>query len=263
MNRSLPALQEALEDWRDLASDRDAADTLLHFGETRERWQRLRTHLDKLRSDPPQFDATDLAAVLEGLSSAQQMRQQIIEGNELEVLIPTLRSFLYNAEESIEEKVGEYPARVRYAGQTILAELWGWAHIEQWPLYNQSALKGLRLLGWQLPGRDYPTFARAFADLRAFYEQGEPVAPRLPLNLELDRFLAWVTSTTRPAAPPPRPMPARQRALPTVAQARRTAAAGRRAAPTPSASSARPTTPRPRRPAPGSTDRSPPRQRSA
>ncbi len=202
MNRNLPALTEALEDWRDLASSRDAADALLHFDESRERLGRLRTHLDKLRTDPPHFDVTDLSAVLEELGSAQQMRRQIIEGNELEVLVPTLRGFLFDEEESIEEKFSEYPARIRYAGHTILAELWGWAHIDSWPLYTQHALKGLRLLGWQVPKRDYPTFARVFADLRAFYETGKRVAPRLPLNLEIDQFLEWVSSILTPSSHP-------------------------------------------------------------
>ncbi len=222
MNRNLPALTEALEDWRDLASDRDAAEALLSFGDSLQRWKRLRVHLDKLRSDPPQFDGTDLAAVLEELGSARQLRQQIIEGNELEVLVPTLRAFLFDEEESIEEKFGQYPARVRYAGHTILAELWGWAHIERWPRYSQRALAGLRLLGWQAPARDYPAFARAFADLRSFYENDPAVAPQLPLNLEIDHFLAWATealAAPRPkragapeaeVPPPPPSLPARR-----------------------------------------------------
>ncbi|HEX8683045.1 MAG TPA: AAA family ATPase [Ardenticatenaceae bacterium] len=209
MNRNLPALQEALDDWRDLALDRDAADALLHFDEVEQRHAKLRSHLDKLRTDPPQFDATDLAAVLERLWSAQRVRNQIAEGNDLDVLVPTLRAFLFDEEESLEAKFAEYPARVRYAGHAILGELWRWTHIENWPIYNQRALAGLRLLGWDVPKQDYPAFARAFADLRAFYEQGERVARKLPLNLEIDQLLDWVNdalaskgTARRPAAPP-------------------------------------------------------------
>lgn len=192
MNRNLPALQEALEDWRDLALDRDAADALLHFAAVQGRYRTLRQHLDKLQTDPPQFDVTDLATVLDRLWSAQRVRNQIVEGNELDVLVPTLRAFLFNDDESLEEKFATYPARVRYAGHTILGELWGWTHIERWPIYNQRALAGLRLLGWEVPKQDYPAFARAFADLRDFYSQGARVAPKLPLNLEIDQLLDWV-----------------------------------------------------------------------
>ncbi|MBA3532557.1 MAG: AAA family ATPase [Ardenticatenales bacterium] len=222
MNRTLPALKEALEDWRDLASDRDAAESLLDFDVAAQRLERLRLHLDKLRGDPPQFDAMDLAAVLDDLSSAQRQRQQILEGNEVEVVVPTLRAFLFDDEESLEEKFAAYPARIRYAGHAILGELWGWAHIEQWPIYSQRALTGLRLLGWEVPKQDYPLFARAFADLRAFYEEGARVTPsaKLPLHLEIDQFLSWVNGTMpaqRPtpeaSAPSPseRPRPAQRR----------------------------------------------------
>ena len=122
MNRNLPALQEALDDWRDLALDRDAADALLHFDEVEQRHATLQSHLDKLRTDPPRFDATDLAAVLERLWSAQRVRNQIAEGNDLDVLVPTLRAFLFDEEESLEAKFADYPARVRYAGHAILGE---------------------------------------------------------------------------------------------------------------------------------------------
>ncbi|MGB0384189.1 MAG: AAA family ATPase [Ardenticatenaceae bacterium] len=180
-----------MDEWRDLAADRDAADTLLSFGALRERHKGLQERLNKLLSEPPQFDKTDLAAVLASLSSALRWRNQIAEANALEVLVPTLRGFLFNEEESLEEKFSTYPAHLRYAGHTILAELWGWAHIEDWPVYNQRALVGLRRLGWEVPKRDYLAFARAFAELREFYEQGKPVAHKLPLNLEIDHFLSW------------------------------------------------------------------------
>jgi MoxR-like ATPase len=204
----MPILTEALEDWRDLAQDTEAARALLPFQATKERLLRLRLRLDKLRTDPPQFDATDLAAVLEDLYSAQGMRQQIVEGNDLDIIVPTLRAFLFDEGEALEEKFATYPARVRYAGHSILAELWGWTHVEQWPLYSQRALEGLRLLGWQVPRQDYPTFARAFASLRALYEHNAPVAPGLPLNLEIDHFLQWVSE--HPPAPSTRPAGSRR-----------------------------------------------------
>ena len=192
MNGKLsPQLKEALEDWRDLASDRDAADALLDFRTLRERYERLQQHFDKLRVEPPQFDETDLEAVLECLTGAQRLRRQIVEANPLEVVVPTLREFLFDEDESLEEKFATYPAHLRYAGHTILAELWGWAHVQLWPVYNQRALVGLRRLGWQVPKRNYLAFARAFAELRAIYKKGKRVARKLPLNLEIHHFLSW------------------------------------------------------------------------
>ena len=67
MNRSLPALTEAIEDWRDLTSDRNAVDALFEFPTLLTRYQTLQRHLTKLRSQPPQFDTTDLQVVLESL----------------------------------------------------------------------------------------------------------------------------------------------------------------------------------------------------
>ncbi|MCB0079140.1 MAG: AAA family ATPase [Anaerolineales bacterium] len=200
MNRNLPALSDALDDWRDLATDRDAADALLHIAERRERYARLQGHLQTLREEPPQFDATDLERVLAEISSAQSLRQQIIEGNELEVLVPTLRAFLFEQDERIEEKLAIYPPLIRYAGHTILAELWGWAHLDAWPIYHPAAVRGLRRLGWEVPERDYLAFASAFEDLRTFYNEGARVAPQLPLNLELDLLLTWANDTLKPSA---------------------------------------------------------------
>jgi MoxR-like ATPase len=218
----MPILTEALEDWRDLAQDPEAVRALLPFQATRERLLRLRERLDKLRTDPPQFDATDLAAVLEDLSSAQGMRQQIVEGNDLDIIVPTLRAFLFDDGEALEEKFATYPARVRYAGHSILAELWGWTHVEAWPVYSPRALEGLRMLGWQVPRQDYPAFARAFARLRLVYEHEEPVVLGLPLNLEIDHFLHWLTETyvapSTPHSGSHRSQPVREFGTPYLAQ---------------------------------------------
>jgi len=198
MNSKLSTqLKDALEDWRELASDRDAADMLLDFKTLRARHERLRLHVDKLRVEPPQFDETDLDAVLDCLASAQRLRQQIIEANPLDVLVPTLRGFLFNDDETLEEKLGTYPAHLRYVGHAILAELWGWAHVELWPVYHPRAAGGLRRLGWQVPKRNYLAFAQAFAALRSIYASGERVARKIPLNLEIDHFLTWANSVLK------------------------------------------------------------------
>lgn len=192
MNRSLPALTEALEDWRDLTSDRDALSALFDFSTLLARYQTAQRHLNKLRSQPPLFDANDLNIVLDTLHSAARMKSQIAEGNDLEVLIPTLKGFLFDPDEPLAEKLARYPAQVRYAGVTILAELWGWSHLKEYPLFHQRALMGIRRLGWQVPTGDYLTFTRAFNDLRGFYDNGHRADSRLPLHLEIDQFLAWV-----------------------------------------------------------------------
>ena len=198
MNSKLsPQLKDALVDWRELASDRDAADMLLDFKTLRARHERLRLHVDKLRVEPPQFDETDLDAVLECLTSAQRLRQQIIEANPLDVVVPTLRGFLFHEDEVLEEKFGTYPAHLRYAGHAILAELWGWAHVDLWPVYHPRALGGLRRLGWDVPKRNYLAFAEAFAELRSIYASGERVARKLPLNLEIDHFLTWANNVLK------------------------------------------------------------------
>lgn len=192
MNRTLPALTEALEDWRDLTSDRDALSALFDFPTLLNRYQTAQRHLNKLRSQPPLFDANDLRVILDTLYSAPRMKSQIAEGNELEVLIPTLKAFLFDPDEPLAEKLTRYPAQVRYAGATILAELWGWAHLNDYPLFHQRAINGIRRLGWEVSTKDYITFIRAVADLRRFYDNGHRADSRLPLFLEIDQFLGWV-----------------------------------------------------------------------
>jgi MoxR-like ATPase len=192
MNRSLPALTEALEDWRDLTSDRDAVSAIFDFPTLLARYQTAQRHLNKLRSQPPLFDANDLRVILDTLYSAPRMKSQIAEGNELEVLIPTLKAFLFDPDEPLAEKLARYPAQVRYAGSTILAELWGWAHLNDYPLFHQRAMNGIRRLGWDVPTGDYLTFVRAFTDLRGFYDTGHRADTRLSLHLEMDQFLVWV-----------------------------------------------------------------------
>jgi MoxR-like ATPase len=213
MNRSLPALSEALEDWRDLTGERETVALLFDFPALLDRHQLIQRHLNKLRSQPPLFDANDLRVVLDTLYSATRMKSQIAEGNELDVLIPTLKGFLFDPDEPLAEKLVRYPAQVRYAGATILAELWGWAHLQEYPLFHQKSLNGIRRLGWQVPTGDYLTFTRAFADLRRFYETGSRADTRLPLHLEIDQFLGWVaeadtgTRKTESAKPTPAPTP--------------------------------------------------------
>ncbi len=192
MNRTLPALTEALEDWRDLSGDRDAVSALFDFPALLARYQTAQRHLNKLRSQPPLFDAHDLQIILETLYSAPRMKTQIAEANDLDVLIPTLKTFLFDLDEPLAEKLARYPARVRYAGTTILAELWGWAHLNDYPLFHQRAITGIRRLGWEVSTRDYITFIRAVTDLRRFYENGDRADSRLPLFLEIDQFLGWV-----------------------------------------------------------------------
>lgn len=154
----------------------------------------VQARIEALRAFPPSFDSSDLDVVLAQLYSARRMRRQIIEGNDPEVLVPTLRAFLFD-DEPLETKFATYPALIRYAGLPILGELFGWVHPDRYPLYTQRALAALRQLGWSVPARNYPVFNAAFSALRQAYEAAEVrLAPELPLNLELDQFLAWVVS---------------------------------------------------------------------
>jgi hypothetical protein len=107
MNRSLPALTEALEDWRDLTSDRDAVSALFDFPALLDRYQTVQRHLNKLRSQPPLFDANDLHVVLDTLYSATRQKSQIAEGNDLDILIPTLKAFLFDPDEPFWRSCGD------------------------------------------------------------------------------------------------------------------------------------------------------------
>ncbi|HYN88188.1 MAG TPA: MoxR family ATPase [Ardenticatenaceae bacterium] len=168
------------------------------------RYGEVQARIEALRSYPPSFDGADLDAVLTQLHSARRMRRQIVEGNDLDVLVPTLRAFLFD-DEPLAHKFATYPALIRYAGLPILGELFGWVHAERYPLYTQRALAALRWLGWSVPAHDYPSFTVAFNALRQAYESAAlRLAPELPINLEIDQFLAWVSQQA--AARPPAPL---------------------------------------------------------
>lgn len=193
-------LSALLAAWK-VAAEQDEAPGGHSFADIAAREAMIQTRIEALRTFPPSFDSQDLDAVLAQLHSARRMRRQIIEGNDLDVLVPTLRAFLFD-EEPLETRFATYPAHIRYAGLPILGELFGWVHPDRYPLYTQRALAALRHLGWSVPARNYPAFNAAFGALRQAYEAtGLRLAPKLPLNLEIDQFLAWVVSVRAAGSP--------------------------------------------------------------
>lgn len=207
-------LSALLAGWRAAASQ-DPAPGGHSFAEIAARYAEVQARIEALRTFPPSFDTADLDAVLAQLHSARRMRRQIVEGNDLDVLVPTLRAFLFD-DEPLETRFATYPALIRYAGLPILGELFGWVHADHYPLYTRRALAALRQLGWAVSARSYPAFNAAFSALRQAYEAADlRLAPELPLNLEIDQFLAWVSGTVRPTPTPgPRPLAIREYGAP-------------------------------------------------
>jgi MoxR-like ATPase len=191
-------LDRALEAWHTAAAS-------LNFEATQQRHQTIQAAAAKLRQDPPAFDATDLESLLAQLSSARRMRRQIIEANDTDVLILTLRAFLFD-EEPLTQKFATYPSLIRYAGLPILGELYGLVHADHAPIYTRQALTLLRALGWQVPPSNYSAFAAAYATLRAAYDAAlTPVVPGLPRLIEIHEFLHWLaTQPTLLADSPPK-----------------------------------------------------------
>jgi hypothetical protein len=144
--------------------------------------------LQKLREDTQDFTAEDVTALIGALNSGPRQKNSIARNNPLVELRAALLDLLYGPE-PITEKIAQARLRIKNAGDSILGELYGWAHIEDAPLYNDCAKDALRHLGYEFAANDYDGFVSAHEEFKGEYtaEVGR-LRPDIPLNLEIDKF---------------------------------------------------------------------------
>lgn len=144
--------------------------------------------VDKLRTNPDQFGREDAAELFGTLDSGQRKKNQVANHNDLGELRAALSDLLF-AEGDPATQIGQASARIRYAGQSMLGELYGWVHIDATPKYNHCATDALHHLGYPFETQDHAAFVAQHEQFKAAYlAHGGRIQPELPLNLEIDKL---------------------------------------------------------------------------
>ncbi len=144
--------------------------------------------LEKLRTTPESFTQQDVAELFGGLNSGQRMKNKVAEENPLPELRRQLLTML-DGDGPPSAKIEAASRSIKYAGPNMLGELYGWAHADTAPLYNQCATGALAYLGYEFDVNDYDAFVAAHEQFKQVYQQRVGhLKPDLPLNLEIDKF---------------------------------------------------------------------------
>jgi len=144
--------------------------------------------VDQLHMNPDSFTKEDVVRLFGQLNSGNRMKNMVVANNPLPELRQQLIDLLFGDGEPI-ERIRAADASIRYAGENMLGELFGWVHAEEAPLFNQCATDALAHLGYDFPANDYEAFVAAHEDFKQIYlNQVEPIRPSLPINLEIDKF---------------------------------------------------------------------------
>ncbi len=184
-------LEQALSLWRSEATQ-DVREALL--ADYAERYQEIQARIARLREYPPSFDAEDLDAVLARVESAKRIRRQLIEANDLDVLVATLRTFLFS-DAPLSERFALTVPRVRYAGPVVLSELFGWVHADQWPIPTRGTRLYVTAGDRSAPSSDLAEVARRVEPVREAYSQQGRLLADVPLHVELAAFFDWLAET--------------------------------------------------------------------
>lgn len=144
--------------------------------------------LQKLRENTQDFSTEDVTALIGALNSGARQKNNIVKNNSLPELRTALLSML-DGPGYPSDKIAEAQQRIKYAGSSILGELYGWAHIDEAPLFNECATDALRHLGYDFPASDYDAFVDAHEQFKHVYtaEAGR-LREDIPLNLEIDKL---------------------------------------------------------------------------
>ena len=144
--------------------------------------------LEKLRTTPESFSRDDVVALFGTLNAGQRMKNKVADENPLAELQEQLIALLYG-DGAPAAKIAAASNGIRFAGPSMLGELYGWAHVDTAPLYNDCATEALAYLGYEFAPRDYDAFVAAHEQFKRVYQQHVGhLRPDLPLNLEIDKL---------------------------------------------------------------------------
>lgn len=144
--------------------------------------------LSKLQNTPESFDQEDALSLFGALNSGQRTKTRVVAENSLPELRTALLTMLYG-DGTPAIRIQSAQAAIRWAGSSMLGELYGWAHADMAPLYNECAADALAYLGYEFEPGDYDSFVAAHEQFKQVYQQDVgQLRPDLPLNLEIDKL---------------------------------------------------------------------------
>ena len=144
--------------------------------------------LQRLRHDTDAFSREDVTNLFGTLNSGNRMKNLVAKENKLPKLRQALLEMLDGRGEPI-EKIETANQKIAYAGQAMLGELYGWAHIENAPVYNACATNALHYLGYTFNPQDYNAFVANHEQFKQVYQQQVGrLNPEIPLNMEMDKL---------------------------------------------------------------------------
>lgn len=178
-----------LETWQEEATNPAHPNyAYANLAEAAAKHQTIMKLVDKLRTNPDQFSRTDAATLFGTLNSGQRKKNQAANNNDLAELRTALSDLLFS-EGDPTEKIDLARNRIRYAGQSMLGELYGWVHSDTTPKYNHCATDALQRLGYAFDRNDHAAFLAQHEQFKQVYlDQVGHIQPDLPLNLEIDKL---------------------------------------------------------------------------
>jgi 5-methylcytosine-specific restriction protein B len=144
--------------------------------------------LNKLRTAPESFGREDVVALFGTMNSGRRMKNRVAKENSLPQLREHLLTLL-DGEGAPSAKIDAAAQAIKYAGRRMIGELYGWAHADTAPLYNDCATTALTFLGYEFEANDYDAFVAAHEQFKQIYQQHvDHLRLDLPLNLEIDKL---------------------------------------------------------------------------
>ncbi len=182
-------VHKRLQQWQEEATDPSHPNYRhVDFDESSKKYTKFSALLDKLKNQTASFSKADATELFQTLNSGQRTGRRAAEQNDLDDMKDVLLNMLYSVGNP-SVKIRNAATRVAFAGENMLGELYGWAHAEEAPLFNQCATDALQALGHSFDSRDYDAFVSAHDTFKQIYvQQVGRMREDLPLNLEIDKF---------------------------------------------------------------------------
>lgn len=197
-------LSERLAQWKIEATDPQHPNYYhANFDQAIGIFTKVSSLLTRLRNKPEEFSREDVTKLFGVLNSGNRMKNLVAKENQLPHLRAALLEMLDSSGEPI-EKIEAASRKIAYAGRAMLGELYGWAHIEDTPIYNACATDALHYLGYAFNAADYNAFVTNHERFKQVYQQQVGCLNKdIPLNMEIDKLYNVIDKVDLKETPQP------------------------------------------------------------
>lgn len=202
-------VSQRLATWKIEATDPNNANyPHADLDEAIQRLQTISGLVTKLRTNTDEFNADDVVTLFGTLNSGNRMKNKVAKENPMPELRRKLLEMLDGIGNPI-DKIITASNQIKYAGFSMLGELYGWVKNEEVPLYNSCAIDALGYLGYDV---DQKGDAASYAALVASHEKFKQIykkevgqlRPDMPLNLEIDKLYNVIDKVDLKTNPSPK-----------------------------------------------------------